>query len=49
MPARGCASAQAMPAITADVTCSPVAFWYGASSRASWIFSREPYQSAFFA
>ena len=38
-----------MPASTADVTCSPVAFWNGASARASSIDSREPYQSAFFA
>ena len=32
---------------TALVTCSPVAFWNGASARASWIDRREPYQSAF--
>ena len=36
-----------MPASTALVTCSPVAFWNGASVRHSWIDSREPYQSAF--
>ena len=28
-----------MPASTAQVTCRPVAFWYGASARVSWIES----------
>ena len=46
MPAFGFCSAHAMPAITALVTCRPVAFWNGASARVSWIDSREPYQSA---
>jgi hypothetical protein len=27
MPASGCSRAQTMPAMIADVTCRPVAFW----------------------
>ena len=43
-PASGFSSAHTMPASTADVTCMPVAFWCGASARASSIVSCEPNQ-----
>src|SRR5262249_3359480 len=44
MPRSGFSSIHTMPASTADVTCRPVAFWYGASRRVSSTESCEPYQ-----
>jgi hypothetical protein len=46
-PRLGFSSAQTIPASTALVTCSPVAFCQGASPWASSFDSRDPYQSAF--
>lgn len=43
-PTCGFSMAQTIPASTAELTCSPVAFWLGASERASCRLSREPYQ-----
>lgn len=47
-PACGFSRIHTIPAKTADDTWSPVALWFGANFRVSWILSLEPYQQAFF-